>query len=202
MLDRFGTAIILAGGRSKRMGFDKQFLTLDETRLMDIVVEKLKVEFRDIIIVTNKPSEYRAYKDKGYKIVSDIIVGMGPLSGLHAGLTHAESEYAYFIACDMPNVNLDYIRYMKEKINKLKPDACVSKTKEHTEAFNSFYSKRILLDIEKQLREDKRSVNSLLKKIDTVYISEAEVSEFSRDMNMFMNLNTPLELEEFVRDKE
>lgn len=197
--DKFGTAIILSGGKSSRMGFDKQFLTVDEGRVIDILIKKLKDEFSDIVIVTNKPEEYKEDKYSSYKIVSDIIVGKGPLSGIHVGLKNTMSQYAYFIACDMPYVNLDYIRYMKKKITDSLPDACVSKTQEHTEVFNSFYSKDIIVDIERQLNEDKRSVNSLLKTIDTLYVSEREVSEFNKNMNMFMNLNTPLELEEFVK---
>lgn len=200
--DKFGTAIILAGGKSSRMGFDKQFLTVDQNRIMDIVISKLLEEFNDIVIVTNKPEEYIGDNYTNHKIVSDIIEGKGPLSGLHSGLKNAMSEYSYFIACDMPNINLDFIRYMKESVIETNPDACVAETGEHLETFNSFYSKDIIPIIERQLNCDKRSVHSLLKILDTSYISEKEVNEFSKEFDMFMNLNTPLELEEYTREKE
>ena len=200
--DKFGTAIILAGGKSSRMGFDKQFLTIGDNRIMDIVISKLLEEFSDIIIVTNKPEEYSDEKYDKHKIVSDIIAGKGPLSGLHVGLKNAKSEYAFFIACDMPNINLDFIRYMKKKIIETSPDACVAETDEHIEAFNSFYSSDIVSTIEKQLQNDKRSVYSLLKTVTTFYISEDVTLKFSKDFDMFKNLNTPKELEEYQSDKK
>ena len=87
---KFGTAIILAGGKSSRMGFDKQFLQIDDRRIMDDVIHNLEQEFDEIIIVTNKPEEYSNYK---HKIVKDIIVGKGPLSGIHVGLKESSSNH-------------------------------------------------------------------------------------------------------------
>ena len=134
----FGTAIILAGGKSSRMGFDKQFLQIGKKRMMDLVIEKLEEEFDQIIVVSNKPDQYENFS---HKVVSDIIVGKGPLSGLHVGLKNSKSQYAYFVACDMPNINISYIRYMKEQIEKINPDACVTRSGKFAETFNSFYSK-------------------------------------------------------------
>ena len=79
-MKKFGTAIILAGGKSTRMGFDKQFLELNKKRLIDIIINKLKEEFEEIIIVTNKPEEYRKYTQK---ILSDKIKDVGPLGGIY-----------------------------------------------------------------------------------------------------------------------
>lgn len=198
-IDNFGTAIILAGGKSSRMGFDKQFLKIKEKRVIDVVIDKLKEEFSEIIIVTNKPEEY---KDSKYKVVSDIIKGCGPLSGLHVGLKHSKSKYAYFIACDMPNINIEYIRYMKEQIVKQKyePMACVTTCTDFIEAFNGFYSKDLYEKIEDRLNDDKRSVNSLLKSVDTLFIEEEKTREFSPDWNMFINLNTQEELEKYKEE--
>ena len=195
-MNKFGTAIILAGGKSSRMGFDKQFLMINEKRLMKTVISKLKVEFEEIIIVTNKPE---AYEDLDEKIVSDIIKGKGPLSGLHVGLKNSSNKYSYFIACDMPNININYIRYMKERIDNTNPKACVTEFKDWIESFNAFYSKDIFMDIENHLKDNKRSVNSLIKTIDTLYIKEDEARAFSPKWEMFANLNTKDELEKYKR---
>lgn len=193
---KFGTAIILAGGKSSRMGFDKQFLIINEKRVMEIVISKLRAEFDEIIIVTNKPD---SYKDLGDKIVSDIIKEKGPLSGLHVGLKNSSSKYSYFIACDMPNINIEYIRYMKKKTYTNNPKACVTKFGCWIEAFNGFYSKDLYLNIEDHLKSDKRSVNSLLKTVDTIYIEEKDARKFSPNWDMFINLNTKNELDEYVK---
>lgn len=114
-MDNLNTAIILAGGKSSRMGFDKQFLVINEKRLILDIAKKLKKHFKEIIIVTNK-KEY--YKDLGYKVVEDEIKGMGPLAGISVGLKNSSSLYAYIIACDMPILDDNYIKYIKAMVNK------------------------------------------------------------------------------------
>src|SRR5665648_903038 len=104
------TLIILAGGRSSRMGTDKQFMTVDNRLIVDQMIEKLKKHFKEIIIVTNKPEMYKNYS---YKIVEDIVKEFGPLACIHAGLMNSNSLNNYVLACDMPFVNFDYICYMQ-----------------------------------------------------------------------------------------
>lgn len=194
-MKKFGTAIILAGGKSSRMGFDKQFLKIDEIRLMNLVINKLEEEFDEIIIVTNKPDEYNEFNQK---IRTDIIKGMGPLSGIHSGLSEASSEYSFVIACDMPSINMDYVRYMKKIIENKKVDACVTRTKDNIEPLHGFYSKGIVEDIEKHLLSNRRSINSLITNLKTHYIEESEILKFSPDWAMFRNLNTKEDLENFL----
>lgn len=194
-MKKFGTAVILAGGKSARMGFDKQLLKINERRLMDSLISKLKQEFSEIIIVTNKPEYYQGLGDK---ITSDIIVGKGPLSGIHAGLSLASNEFSYFIACDMPNVNLDYIRHMKESIRDINISACITRFGNWIEPFNAFYSKKLKNEIEKHLFSGNRSINSLLEKLDVCYIKEEEARRFSPDWDMFLNLNTKEDLNNFL----
>lgn len=196
-MKKFGTAVILAGGKSIRMGFDKQLIKVNERRLMDNLVNKLRQEFNEVIIVTNKPEYYYGLCDK---LTSDIIVGRGPLSGIHAGLNEASSELVYFIACDMPNINLDYIRYMKEIIRQIDACACVTQFGNWIEPFNAFYSKKLKDKIEKHLLDNRRSINSLLDKVEVQYISEEEARKFSPNWDMFLNLNTKEDLNAFLNN--
>ncbi|MDP4146810.1 MAG: molybdenum cofactor guanylyltransferase [Bacillota bacterium] len=194
-MELFKTAVILAGGKSSRMGFDKQFLKINEKKLMDTLIEALTEEFREIILVTNKPEEYAK---ASYKIVSDEIKEMGPLGGLHIGLKESSSKYVYFLACDMPNINLAYIRFMKEQIKHIGIDACVTKRGDKIEPFHGFYSKDLVQVIEQQLRENKRSLFSLVSRVNTLYIEENTAREYSRDLSIFLNLNTTADLEQYI----
>jgi len=196
-MKEFGTAVILAGGKSTRMGFDKQFLVINERRLIDSLRKKLRKEFDEIIVVTNKSQYYMGFTDK---ITEDKIPGKGPLSGIHAGLIESNSKFVYFIACDMPNVNLDYIRFMKEKLkDKSFSFACITKFGTWIEPFNAFYSKEMIEHIEEHLKEDNRSVNSLLNKLPVCYIEEREARRFSPNWDMFLNLNTKEDLECYLQ---
>ncbi|NLW21668.1 MAG: molybdenum cofactor guanylyltransferase [Tissierellia bacterium] len=195
-MKKFGTAVILAGGKSTRMGFDKQLLKINERRLIDSLRRKLRLLFDEIIVVTNKSEYYLGFSDK---ITKDIIVGKGPLSGIHAGLSEASSQYVYFIACDMPNINLDYIRYMKEQIEDLDVKACVTRYGDWIEPFNAFYSKDMIGDIKEHITQNRRSVNSLLSKLTVHYIEEKKAREFSPNWDMFLNLNTKEELDDYLK---
>ena len=194
-MDKFKTAVILAGGKSSRMGFDKQFLKVNEKRLISILMNKLKEEFDDIIIVTNKIEQYIG---SSYKTVCDEIKEMGPLSGIHIGLKESSSKYVYFTACDMPNINIDYIRYMKENIRDLDVGACITKRGDRIEPFNGFYSRDTIKDIENLLLEDRRALFSLINKVNTFYIEEKDARKYSPNWDMFLNLNTKEDLNSYI----
>lgn len=196
-MKKFRSAIILAGGKSSRMGFDKQFLKINERRLMDSLIHKLREEFDEIIIVTNKA---QAYIGLGHKITSDIFENVGPLGGIHAGLILSSSQYAYVVACDMPNINLDYIRFMKASIENKNFDGCVTRFGNWIEPFSSFYSKNIVKAIEDHLNFESKSINSLLKKLNICYIEESKAREYSPNWDMFLNLNTREDLDNYLRN--
>ncbi len=188
----FKTAVILAGGKSSRMGFDKQFLRINEVRIMEKLIHELSKEFEDIIIVTNKPGEY---KKDGVRIISDEIKEFGPLSGIHVGIKQSKSRYVYFIACDMPNVNLDYIFYMKKVLTNSKANACIAKRDGKFEPFNAFYSVDILPKIEKLISLNRRSIAGLIDIIEPIFIEENVLKKYDYSFDMFINLNSKEDLE-------
>lgn len=202
-VNSFGSAIILAGGKSMRMGFDKQFLKLENKSNVELLIEKLSPLFSDFIIVTNKPNEYDDEKIKYEKIklVSDEIKDKGPLSGIHIGLKESKSKYAYLIACDMPIVNLDYIRYMMALLKIKESDAVVTEDRIGIEPFNAFYSRDLYKVIELYLNSDKRDIKTLLQTLNTTYIPYKKALKMSPDWSMFLNLNTKEDLEKYERSK-
>lgn len=190
------TAIILAGGKSRRMGLDKQVLTINNKRIIDTLIEKLEKIFTEIIIVTNKPASFANYPQK---IVKDEVKDGGPLAGIHVGLKHSSSLYNYIIACDMPYINIDYIEYMKKLIDSSpsKKDGVVTRFREHIEPFNGFYSKELVDKIEMNLMNKKRSIHTILEDADILYVSEKKAREFSLHWEMFINLNSLEDLREY-----
>ncbi|WDV45899.1 molybdenum cofactor guanylyltransferase [Clostridiaceae bacterium M8S5] len=197
MSDDFGTCVILAGGKSKRMGFDKQTLKINNVRLLDTISSKLQDEFNDIIIITNKPN-YN--KNKNIRIYRDEIIGKGPLSGIHKGLKEAKSKYVYFIACDMPNINLKYIRFMKRRICSKDISACITKNGKWIEPLNSFYNVSILTQLEEHILKNSNSIHSFVKKIKCEYIEEKVARNYSNDLSMFINLNTKEDLNIYIHN--
>ncbi|HYF84605.1 MAG TPA: molybdenum cofactor guanylyltransferase [Clostridia bacterium] len=183
------TAIILAGGKSSRMGFDKQFLKLRDKYIIEMITEKLEKVFNEIIIVTSRPEEYVKY---GYKLAEDEIKDFGPLAGIHVGLKSSCSVHNYIVACDMPFINIKYLNYMMELINQHegKIDGVITRLGEWIEPFNAFYSKSLLQKLEENIENGNKQINLLLQDSNVLYVSEAAAREFSPDWDMFTNVNT------------
>lgn len=196
-MKRFGSAIILAGGKSTRMGFDKQLLRLRERSLIEGLIRRLGGSFDETIVVTNRPELYIGLADK---ITGDIIPDMGPLSGIHAGLSAASSEYSFVIACDMPQINTKYIDYMMELLNKNESMACITKFGDWIEPFNAFYSKALIDHIESFLMGGGKAVHRLLMNHNVEYIPEEVARSFSPDWGMFFNLNTREDLLKYTEE--
>lgn len=191
------TAIILAGGRSSRMGFDKQLLKLQDKYIIEVIAEKLEKIFSEIIIVTNKPKRYAKY---GYRLTTDEVRGFGPLAGIHAGLKVSSNMYNYVVACDMPFIDTAYIRYMMELIDcrEGQTDAVITRYGNWIEPFNAFYSRSLIPRIEKSFKSDNRQINKLLEDASVLYISEAKAREFSPNWDMFTNVNTVKDYQEIL----
>lgn len=194
-MKKFGSAIILAGGKSTRMGFDKQLLKIDQRKLMDSLIHKLKKEFEEIIIVTNKPELYIGLS---HKITKDILPDKGPLGGIHAGLKICSSKYGFVVACDMPNINMKYVKFMKKKLSHKNSYGCVTKFGDWIEPFSSFYSADLTDHIETYLNSNRKSINGLLKKLEITYIEEEHARQFSPNWDMFLNLNTNEDLNSYL----
>ncbi|MEO8084972.1 MAG: molybdenum cofactor guanylyltransferase [Ardenticatenales bacterium] len=100
--DEAVTGIVLAGGRSRRMGMDKAFIELAGRPLIAWVLDALAAVAERCVIVTH--DEDARFERFGVPVVVDHVPARGPLSGLHAGLTAAPTDLCLAVACDLPLV--------------------------------------------------------------------------------------------------
>ena len=198
-LPLFGTAAILAGGKSSRMGFDKQLLMEDDRRILETVIETLKQEFSDILIVTAKP---QLYDGMGVRLCSDAYPGCGPLAGVHAALSHARSQYVYLLACDMPVVNLPFIRHMKEKLLETGMDICTSRYNDRMEPFNTFYSRSLLGEVIHRLETGNSSLFRFIHASRACVLSQEDAACYDKELRMFTNINTRTEYQKYLGSTE
>ena len=178
------------------MGFDKQLFHVCNDRLFAQLLPTLGGQFEEVLVVTGQPE---IYSGMAVRPVRDVIPGLGPLSGIHAALKEAKSEYVYIVACDMPKIDLNYIDYMTQRLTQSPADACVTKKGDGLEPFHAFYGKRALPVIEAHLLAGKNSMYYFLQKIDVLCISETEARQFTPDWSLFCNLNTREEYEFLLR---
>ncbi len=197
---RFGSAVVLCGGKSSRAGFDKQLLTMDGMPIALAIANRLNAVFSDIILVTNRPD---LYSDPRFTVTEDIIRNVGPLGGLHAGLMSARNDMVFLTACDMPNVCIPYIEWMKRRILEKEPNcnvAVVKRMNGHTEPFNGFYSRDAIPVIERAAGRKEYKLTGIYDMLRIFYVSETDMENFGCTEKLFRNMNWPDEIKPFISE--
>ena len=108
------SGIILAGGKSSRMGTDKGFLMLNDKSFIQHSIDALKPLVSIIIIVSNN-TDYDVF---GLKRIDDIIENTGPLAGIYSGLKASKTEYNLVLSCDIPLINTNILNRLILGIDK------------------------------------------------------------------------------------
>jgi len=183
------TGVILAGGKSSRMGTDKGLMEFRGEKMIRRTMDVYRGLFREIIIVTNLPLDYL---DQDARIVTDIFPGKGPIGGIHTGLFFSSSEHAFFAACDMPFFNTDFISYMVSRIGN--HDIVVPETEKGFQPLHAIYSRKCLNRIKTLIIEERLKVTGFYKGFSTRCITQKEIAGFDPDGRMFFNVNTPEDL--------
>jgi molybdopterin-guanine dinucleotide biosynthesis protein A len=108
-LRRRATAIVLAGGRSSRMGSDKARLELAGVPLLAALLERLRPHFDELLISARRPDDYL---DFGVPVVPDSEPDGGPLVGIVAALGAAQSDVCFICAVDNPALDVDLLGHL------------------------------------------------------------------------------------------
>lgn len=193
---QFGTAIVLAGGKSARMGFDKQTIMKNDQRLVDETIRRLRRVFSDIIVVTKTP-EYYTHLD--VTTTQDVLPSTGPLAGIHAGLLQSKADYAFVLACDMPYFNPDYARFMEQHMRPEDTGILTALDDGWIEPFHAYYGKALIRPIEDYLSQGKRNIRDLAWDNGVQFLPEKHILSMDPDKRLFQNLNTPEDLEIFLQ---
>jgi len=196
------TAIILAGGKSSRMGPDKNksMLRLNGKYLIDIVISKLKCVVGDNIIIVGPPERYLSYK----QVVPDLFSQKGPLVGIYSGLKASSSQYNLVVGCDMPFLEVKLLKYMTKNINS--NDIVIPHYSDgYIEPLCAIYSKRCLETIERNLAEHIFSVRAIFPHLKVKFIEDEEIKKYDPKFYSFFNVNFKHDFrkaEELIKKKE
>ncbi len=179
------SAIVLAGGKSSRIGTDKALLRIPgNPTIIQTVVAKLKTISDDVIVVTRG----RKYPDLDVKWACDVYPDGGPLAGIHAGLLVARNGHALVVACDMPFVNLQLLEYMVKVPRQY--DILIPKLKAGVEPLHAVYSRRCLDPIAKRLQNHRLQTLGLLDDVIVHYLQERTIRKLDPQLQSFHNVNT------------
>lgn len=190
------SAVILAGGRNSRYGGRiKASLQIKGKTLIDSILETVKPLFEEVIIVTNSPEAYSQYK--GIKITGDILKNVGPLGGLHAGLSACSTKAAFLFASDMPSLSGKLIFEMCDMYRNSDYEVLMPRTGTGIEPLHSIYSSGLFEKLAGFLDSSRKlAIRDFLPKTKVEYFDPAAIGFNS---NVFFNINTPGDLEKFEK---
>jgi molybdopterin-guanine dinucleotide biosynthesis protein A len=187
------SCIILAGGKSLRLGHDKVLERVGNKSLLERVISRVDSFSKEIIIVT---AEKRTFvlpaNHPKIKTACDIIPGQGSLGGIYTGLVKSNSHYNLVLAADMPFLNESLLRYMVGVSDGF--DFVLPWVNNLYEPLHAIYSKNCVTPIESIFKQGKRVIIELFKYVKVRYIEAEEVDRFDPQHLSFFNINTPEEL--------
>ena len=188
------SCIILAGGRSLRLGHDKVLEKVGKTSLLEKVISRIDSLSSETVIVT---SEERTFShlagNPKFRIISDIFPGKGSLGGIYTGLVTSSSFYNLVIASDMPFLNQSLLRYMIEVSDGF--DFVLPRINNFFEPLHAVYSKNCIAPMESLIKHDRRVIIELFDFVKVRYVEAGEIDRFDPQNLSFFNINTKEDLE-------
>ncbi len=180
-------AYILAGGKARRVSICKSFIKIGNKNLIDIVIEKLSLIFRDNIYIVIKEEQRESFRN--YKnLVIEHAKESSSLRGIYTALSHTKEEWNFIIGTDMPGVNTELIREMSKY--KEGYDIVVPFVNGYTEPLFAFYNRRVLPYVALKVKEGKLKIQKLFEKTKVLYIKEDIIKRFDPELISFININT------------
>ncbi len=184
------TGVILAGGKSRRMGTDKAFLTVGRDAMIERAAIEMSKIFKEILL---SGGDEETGTRLGLKVIPDLIKGGGPLSGIHATLLRSRSQKCLVVPCDMPFLSADLARIMVERSEGY--DVAVPQHGDYLQPLFAVYSKSCIHAIEEALNNDRHKVVDFYPRVRVNYVSETILKAVVDIDTVFFNVNTPLDLE-------
>lgn len=191
------SGVILAGGKSRRMGQNKSLLKIGDKTVIEIIIDKIEPLFEEIILVTNSEDDYPMLQN--IRIVPDAYLSKetNSLIGLYTGLFEAKNDNAFVIPCDMPFINQKLIDYMINNIGNY--DIVVPWINGYYQSLHAIYNKSTLDSIKYLFDNNIYKINRLFEEFPNLTINKIG-KDILDDLNIsddcFLNLNT---LEDYHR---
>lgn len=191
------SAIILAGGRSSRMGTNKAMLPLAGTPVIERLITQLQEVANHIVIAGGA---FETYRQLGVEVVPDYFPEQGPLSGIHAGLTACHSPWCLVVACDMPFANQKVFQQLYERCIQEESDkyqAIVPVVEGRVQPLLAAYRQTVIPNLTSALKNGQLKMTQWVEQLETQYVDGLELSAeagLTPDLLQF-NMNKPNDYE-------
>ena len=187
------TGLILAGGKSKRLGRDKALLPWpresSETTLLHHVHRTLASICDDVIVVGNRSDL------TGFNVTPDLSPVGSSLTGLVSGMQAARTSLVLAVACDMPFLDGRLLRALIELASE-EWDAVAPQVRDEPETLHTVYQRRCLTTAMHMLQAGDYKLTRLLDRLHVRRVTLKEIRAIDPDLMSLCNINTPGELAE------
>jgi len=181
------TGIILAGGKSSRMGFDKCFIEQKGISLIQRTINEISALTNEIIISANSEK----YSQFGHQTISDLHINIGPIGGINETLQKSSTDINIVSPCDMPFLKVELFEYLLSFCNM--HTAIVPVFNDKVEPLTGIYSKKILPFIKNQITNKDYKILNLLKSANALFVPITKKQSFYSKI-MFENINSKEDL--------
>ncbi len=187
------TGVLVAGGKSRRMGRDKRFLELGGQTLLQRVLSVLQSLFDEVLVALAEPLPQLT--GQGYRVVMDLIPNCAMLGGLYTGLSSASHPRVLAVGCDMPFLNPASIRRLAEL--GAQADVAIPKLATGLQPMHAVYSKTCLPHLEQMARAQQFKVQDLAEVpgLTVKLVPEKDFLDVDPQLLSFFNINTPADFE-------
>lgn len=181
------SAIILTGGKSRRMGQDKALLVFESHSLLQRAVSLCQASCRHVVISSNTSTHTMG----DIPLIADEIPDCGPMGGLYSCLKNTPTTWSFLLSVDAPFVPPAFINYLWQNTHGY--EAVVPVHQNGKEPLVALYHKNILGMLEQCLQASEYKMHSLLQQINTHFVkADKWVQQYP---NIFCNLNRPEDLQ-------
>jgi len=186
------TGVLLAGGKSRRMGEDKRYLVVGEQTLLERSLGVLRSMFHEVLVVIAQDS---VPLDIDARVVRDLVPDCGSLGGIYTGLTQATSPYIFAVACDMPFLNQAVITHFTNRRDTA--DIVMARLATRLHPMHALYGKGCLPAMEQMIVARQLKIQELVShaSLRVQYVTEADLLSIDPSWRSFHNVNTPEDLE-------
>jgi molybdopterin-guanine dinucleotide biosynthesis protein A len=185
---------ILAGGRSRRMGRDKALLPLGGATVVERVAAAAKPLSDEQFVVAN---ERAPYEFLGLPVVEDIRKSAGPLGGLQAALHYAKRPVVCLLACDLPFLTTEFLRFLSTLIGG--HQAVIPLADSRPQPLCAFYSVSCLTAVENALEKNDFRMDAFHESVEVRFVEHRDWGVYDPDGTLFANVNHP---EDYERARE
>ena len=187
------SGVILAGGKSQRMGADKRQVSIHGKPLLDRVLSVFLDLFPEVLLVLAEEDLQKP--DERIKIVTDIVPGCAAVGGLYSGLWHARYPRIFAAACDMPFLDPAVVTYCVQAAPEA--DVVLPHLEHGLQPLHAVYSKKCAPFLKDMIDAKDFCLQHLADQrgLNVHRLSEPEMTRLNPRLLSFLNLNSPGDVE-------